>query len=346
MTTPTLNNTMNLYPIAKPFLFAMDPETAHDVTLTALDSVKALGIQSLVYPKVKPHPVEVMGLHFENPIGLAAGMDKNGDHIDSLGDLGFGFLEIGTVTPLAQPGNPGKRLFRLPEHKAIINRMGFNNKGVDYAVKNVKASAYTGPIGINIGKNAKTNLTGAVDDYLYGLEAAYTAADYIVINISSPNTPGLNDLQRGPELEHLLLRLKKGQYVLADKHGAYTPLVIKVSSDLALSEIVNIARLLKKYDIDGVIAANTTTSRYDVMRHKHAGEAGGLSGAPLTHRATWAVRELAEELEGRIPIIASGGVMTAADARDKLAAGASLVQVFTGLIYSGPQLIADIANIL
>jgi len=337
---------MNLYPIAKPVLFAMDPETAHDVTLTALDSVKALGIQSLVYPKVKPCPVEIMGLRFENPIGLAAGMDKNGDHIDSLGDLGFGFLEIGTVTPLAQPGNPGKRLFRLPEHNAIINRMGFNNKGVDYAVKNVRASTYTGPIGINIGKNAKTRLTGAVDDYLYGLEAAYTAADYIAINISSPNTPGLNDLQRVPELEHLLLRLKSAQSTLADKHGAYTPLVIKISSDLALSEIVHIARLLKKYHIDGVIAANTTTSRYDVMGHKHAGEAGGLSGTPLTRRAAWAVRELAEELEGRIPIIASGGVMTAADARDKLAAGASLVQIFTGLIYSGPQLIADIANIL
>lgn len=337
---------MNLYPLAKPALFALDPETAHEVTLTALDAVHALGLGPVVHPKVKPHPVEVMGLRFENPIGLAAGMDKNGDHIDSLGALGFGFLEIGTVTPFAQPGNPGKRLFRLPEHKAIINRMGFNNKGVDYAVKNVKASTYTGPIGINIGKNASTPRERALEDYLYGLEAAYAAADYIVINISSPNTPGLTDLQKGPELEQLLLRLKNSQHFLAHMHGRYTPLVIKISSELFLCEIVNIARLLKKYKVDGVIAANTTTSRYDVMRHKHAGEAGGLSGAPLTHRATWAVRELSEELEGRIPIIASGGVMTAEDARDKLAAGASLVQVFTGLIYSGPQLIADIANIL
>jgi len=333
---------MNLYPLFRPLLFALDPETAHDVTLKMLGAAYSSGLSRLLYPAVADKPVKVMGLEFKNPVGLAAGLDKNGDHIKAMAALGFGFVEIGTVTPRPQPGNPKPRLFRLPEHQAIINRMGFNNLGVEHLLAQVKHSAFTGILGINIGKNFDTPIENAADDYLIGLRKAYAAASYITINISSPNTRNLRQLQQGDEIKRLMEVLKAEQLKLQQEHGKYVPLVVKIAPDLSADEISHIARLLLEFEIDGVIATNTTIARDLIAGHPLAHETGGLSGAPLKDQSTAVVRVLASELNGKIPVIAAGGILSAEDAEEKLKAGASLLQIYSGLIYRGPQLISDI----
>lgn len=337
---------MNLYHFIRPLLFSLAPETAHEVTLKLLDMAAVSGLSKILYPKIDHKPVTVMGLEFKNPVGLAAGLDKNGDYIAALSALGFGFLEIGTVTPRPQPGNPKPRLFRLPEHQAIINRMGFNNSGIDHLLDQVKNSAYSGILGINIGKNFDTPMEQAADDYLIGLRKAYAFASYITINISSPNTKNLRQLQQGDELKNLISILKEEQQKLQQEYRNYVPLALKIAPDLNAEEIGHIAELLLDFKIDGVIATNTTIARDKITGHQFAEEAGGLSGAPVKEQASFVVRELAQVLNGKIPIIASGGILTAADAKEKLAAGASLVQLYSGLIYRGPQLIEDIVKSL
>lgn len=337
---------MNLYPLLRPLLFSLNPETAHEVTLKLLNAAYISGLSKLIYPEVDHKPVNVMGLNFKNPVGLAAGLDKNGDYINTLNALGFGFVEIGTVTPRPQPGNPKPRLFRLPEHQAIINRMGFNNLGIDHLLTQVKQSRYSGVLGINIGKNFDTPIENAADDYLIGLRKAYAAAGYITINISSPNTKNLRQLQQGDEIKHLISSLKEEQLKLHQQHGKYVPLVLKIAPDLTHDEIIHIAKLLLEFEVDGVIATNTTIARDMIANHPLANEAGGLSGAPVKEKSTFVVRGLAAELKKKIPIIAAGGILSAADAQEKLAAGASLVQLYSGLIYRGPQLIADIVQSL
>jgi dihydroorotate dehydrogenase len=335
---------MNLYPLLRPLLFSLDPETAHEVTLKLLKTAHKTGLGKLAYPSVPNQPVNIMGLSFKNPVGLAAGLDKNGDYIDALAALGFGFIEIGTVTPRPQPGNPKPRLFRLPEHQAIINRMGFNNLGIDHLLAQVQNSTYQGVLGINIGKNFDTPIADAAADYLIGLRKAYPYASYITINISSPNTKNLRQLQQGDEIRNLIAQLKEEQLKLQQEQGRYVPLVLKIAPDLDDDEIRHIALLLKEYAVDGVIATNTTIARDRIAGHALADEAGGLSGAPVKEKSTYVVRGLAAELNGQIPIIAAGGILTAEDAQEKLAAGASLVQVYSGLIYKGPELVADIAK--
>ena len=337
---------MNLYPLLRPLLFSLDPETAHEVTLKLLNAAHVSGLGKLIYPVIDDKPVQVMGLSFKNPVGLAAGMDKNGDYIAALAALGFGFVEIGTVTPRPQPGNPKPRLFRLPEHQAIINRMGFNNLGLDHLLNRVKQSGYDGILGINIGKNFDTPMEQAADDYLTGLRKAYTSASYITINISSPNTKNLRQLQQGDEIKALMSALKEEQLKLEQEHGFYVPLALKIAPDLTDDEISHIARLLVEFEIDGVIATNTTIVRDKIAGHPLANEAGGLSGAPVKEPSTRVVRVLAAQLQGKIPIIAAGGILSADDAQEKLTAGASLVQIYSGLIYRGPQLIADIVKSL
>ena len=337
---------MNLYPLLRPFLFSLDPETAHEVTLKLLNLVQTSGIGKLIYPTIADKPVNIMGLNFKNPVGLAAGMDKNGDYISALDALGFGFLEIGTVTPRPQPGNPKPRLFRLPEQQAIINRMGFNNLGIDHLLTQAKQSGYAGILGINIGKNFDTPIEKATDDYLIGLRKAYASASYITINISSPNTKNLRQLQQGDELKALIATLKGEQLKLQREQGFYVPLAFKIAPDLNDDEIAHIARLLLEFEIDGVIATNTTISRDLITDHPLANEAGGLSGAPVKDKATHVVRGLATELNGNVAIIAAGGILSAEDAQEKLNAGANLLQVYSGLIYRGTQLIEDIVKSL
>ena len=333
---------MNLYPLLRPALFSLDPEVAHTVTLKALAFAKATGLSHLSKARSDDKPVSVMGLDFKNSVGLAAGLDKNGDYIDALAALGFGSIEIGTVTPRAQPGNPKPRLFRLPEHEAIINRMGFNNLGVDHLVEQVKRANYKGILGINIGKNFDTPIKNAIDDYLIGLQKSYNLASYITLNISSPNTKNLRQLQQGDEIKHLLSALKEEQLKLQQHYDKYTPLVVKIAPDLNDDEIIHIARLLQEFAIDGVIATNTTIAREAVQGHIHGDETGGLSGAPVRRQSTYVVAGLATELNGTIPIIAAGGILSADDAKEKLDVGASLVQIYSGLIYRGPELIEDI----
>ncbi|MGR9115290.1 MAG: quinone-dependent dihydroorotate dehydrogenase [Gammaproteobacteria bacterium] len=333
---------MNPYPLLRPLLFSLDPETAHEATLKLLKVAYMTGISKLMYSGQPSKPTKLMGLEFKNPVGLAAGLDKNGDYIDALAALGFGLIEIGTVTPRPQPGNPKPRLFRLPEHQAIINRMGFNNKGIDYLLEKVKHCRYQGILGINIGKNFDTPIERAAEDYLIGLRKAYTSASYITINISSPNTQNLRQLQQGEDIKKLIAALKEEQSKLHRQNGKYTPLVLKIAPDLTDDEIAHIAGLLLQFEIDGVIATNTTIERESIAGHPLADETGGLSGAPVKDKATAVVKSLANELQGKIPIIASGGIMNATDAQEKLKAGASLIQLYSGLIYNGPQLITDI----
>ena len=283
-----------------------------------------------------------MGLDFKNPVGLAAGVDKNGDYIDALAALGFGFIEIGTVTPRPQPGNPKPRLFRLPEHQAIINRMGFNNLGIDHLFAQVKQSRYKGILGINIGKNFDTPIEHAADDYLIGLRKAYAAASYITINISSPNTQNLRQLQQGDESRKLIAALKEEQLKLQQEHGKYVPLALKIAPDLSSEDISRIAKLLLEFEVDGVIATNTTIARDMIANHPLAHETGGLSGSPVKDKSTAVVKGLSAELQGKIPVIAVGGILSADDAQEKFAAGASLVQIYSGLIYQGPELIREI----
>ena len=331
-----------MYSFLRPLLFSLAPETAHRLSLLGLDLMHRLRQSTGLAAPCPTAPLEVMGLRFPNPIGLAAGLDKNGDHLDALGDLGFGFIEVGTVTPRPQPGNPAPRLFRLPRADAIINRMGFNNKGVDHLVRQLRERRYTGILGINIGKNRDTPLERAVDDYLIGLRKVYAHADYVTVNISSPNTPGLRDLQQAAALAALLRPLKEQQQRLADLSGRYVPLLVKIAPDLDTDSITTIAATLVELKLDGVIATNTTNARDGVQGLARADETGGLSGAPLTARALSITEQLHDALGGALPIIAAGGIMSAEHGRQRLAAGASLLQIYTGFIYHGPALIGEL----
>ncbi len=331
-----------MYRLLRKALFALPPETAHHLTLDSLGAAHRLGLLGLMgYPKAGGQPVEVMGLRFPNPVGLAAGLDKGGDYFNALGALGFGFVEIGTVTPRPQPGNPRPRLFRIPEAKAIINRMGFNNPGIDHLVERVKRRRYQGVLGINIGKNLDTPVERAVDDYLIGLNKAWPWADYITVNISSPNTPGLRNLQYGDSLRALLARLREEKERLAKADGRHVPLAVKIAPDLTPEELAETAAILLGSGVDGVIATNTTLSREGVESSSLASEAGGLSGAPLREKSTAVIAALSGILGGKIPIIGVGGICTGEDALAKMEAGASLVQVYTGFIYRGPGLVKE-----
>ncbi|MFI9458504.1 quinone-dependent dihydroorotate dehydrogenase [Acinetobacter sp. NPDC052428] len=332
-----------LYSLARPLLFSLAPECAHELTLSLLKSSHKMG---LMRQNVAAKPVTCMGIEFPNPVGLAAGLDKNGAYIDALAGQGFGFIEIGTITPRPQAGNPHPRLFRLPQAKAIINRMGFNNDGVDQLVENVKAAKFKGILGINIGKNADTPVEKAVDDYLICLEKVYNYASYITVNISSPNTKNLRSLQSGDALTELLETLKKRQLELAQEYQHYVPLVLKVAPDLDNSDIAFIAKQLLQFKIDGLIVTNTTLSREGVEGLEHAEEAGGLSGAPVFEKSTACLAAFAAVLKGQIPLIGVGGILSGADAAAKKQAGASLVQVYSGLIYTGPKLVKDCVDAL
>jgi len=335
---------MNIYPLLRSVLFMFDPERAHSISMALLEFTYRLKLTRLLFGKRKYAPVKVLGLDFPNAIGLAAGLDKNGDHIDALAACGFGFVEVGTVTPRAQPGNPKPRLFRLVKDEAIINRMGFNNEGVEYLVNKVKASKRDCIIGINIGKNRDTPLEHAVDDYVNAFEQVYPYADYVAVNISSPNTPGLRDLQHGEELNRLLLTLKQRQRQLKDEYGSYKPLLVKIAPDLSDAEIRQLANTLLDHKVDGVIATNTSSQRPQLKSTVLASELGGLSGKPIQPQSDHVLTVLLDELNGEIPVIAVGGIMSAADAQRKIQAGAALVQVYTGFIYSGPRLISDISD--
>jgi dihydroorotate dehydrogenase len=332
-----------MYSLLRPALFQLSPETAHNLTLTGLQTAHNLGLGGLLGSRIPDNPRSVMGLTFPNPVGLAAGLDKNGDCINGLAALGFGFIEIGTITPLPQPGNPKPRLFRLPEASAIINRMGFNNQGVDALIHNVQLSDYKGILGINIGKNAATPIERAADDYLICLRKVYRCASYITVNISSPNTKNLRQLQDEAALNDLLGLLKAEQGKLADQHGKYVPIALKIAPDMEGEQIEQIARLLMLHQIDGVIATNTTLSREGVENHPLGNETGGLSGAPVREKSTRVIRELATHLQGALPIIGAGGILSGVDAVEKMTAGAALVQIYSGLIYRGPQLISECA---
>ena len=338
-----------MYTLLRSALFQLDPEAAHHVTLSGLNALYSLGLSGIIAPRPPDDPRTVMGLVFPNPVGLAAGLDKNGDCIDGLAALGFGFIEIGTVTPLPQPGNPKPRLFRLPQGNAIINRMGFNNDGVDKLIENVQRANYRGILGINIGKNASTPIANAADDYLICLRKVYPHASYVAINISSPNTKNLRQLQDEDALNKLLNLLKVEQQKLAETHGKYVPLVLKIAPDMEAGQVAQIARLLVQHRIDGVIATNTTLSRDGVENLRHGEESGGLSGAPLRDKSTAVIRQLAAELQacaeqGRgsaLPIIGDGGILSGADAAEKIHAGAALVQIYSGMIYRGAGLITE-----
>lgn len=330
-----------MYSLARELLFKLSPETSHELSIDLIGAGGRLGLNGLLTKAPAPLPVTVMGLSFANPVGLAAGLDKNGDAIDGFAQLGFGFVEIGTVTPRPQPGNPKPRLFRLPESEAIINRMGFNNHGVDHLLARVRAARFSGVLGINIGKNVDTPVERAVDDYLLCLDKVYAHASYVTVNVSSPNTPGLRSLQFGDSLRQLLEALRLRQEDLAEQHGKRVPLAIKIAPDMNDEETVEVARALVETGMDAVIATNTTLSREGVEGLSHADEAGGLSGAPVRDKSTHVVRVLAGELAGRLPIIAVGGITEGRHAAEKIAAGASLVQVYSGFIYKGPALIRE-----
>ena len=334
------------YPLVRPLLFALEPETAHHLTLRALRALDGLGLVRAAAAAPASCARSIMGIRFPNPVGLAAGLDKNGEYIDALSRLGFGFIEIGTVTPRPQLGNPPPRLFRLPAAGALINRLGFNNVGVDRLVQNVTRARFRGVLGINIGKNADTPLERAADDYVACLRKVYPVATYVTVNISSPNTRDLRQLQGGAELDALLETLKAEQSRLADAHGKHVPLAVKIAPDLDAEQIAVIAALLLRHRVEAAIATNTSTTRDGVAGIAYAAEAGGLSGAPVTQLATRVTRELLRALRGEIPVIGVGGIMSAADARDRMAVGASLVQLYTGLVYRGPRLAQECVETL
>ena len=330
-----------LYSLLRSVFFSMDAESAHHLGMEGMKNAQRLGLIKLLAHPVPGKPRTVMGIDFPNPVGLAAGLDKNGDYIDALAALGFGFLEIGTITPRPQPGNPKPRLFRIPQANAIINRMGFNNDGVDKLIENVRQAKYRGILGINIGKNFDTPIENAADDYLTCLRKVYPHASYVTVNISSPNTKNLRQLQQSSELEALLDALKNEQASLAQTYGRHVPLALKIAPDLETEQIIEIADLLLKYQIEGVIATNTTLAREGVAGLPHGDEAGGLSGAPVRLRSTSVVKQLSLALDGKIPIIGVGGIMNGLDAKEKILAGASLVQFYSGFIYRGPELIRE-----
>jgi dihydroorotate dehydrogenase len=330
-----------MYALARPFLFSLDPETAHELTLPALKRLAALGVAQNLFASPAPDPRKVMGIDFPNPVGLAAGLDKDGAYIDGLAALGFGFIEIGTVTPRPQAGNPRPRLFRLPEHEALINRMGFNNDGADALVRNVEQSHWRGVLGINIGKNKDTPNERAADDYLACLERVYPLASYVTVNVSSPNTPGLRDLQHGDPLQRLIATLMDAREKLAGQHRARKPILLKIAPDLDDAQMDAVAATLQDSGIDGLICTNTTIDRTGVAGSAHADEAGGLSGKPLFEPSTEILRGMARRLGEAMPLIGVGGVLTGSDAADKLAAGSRLVQIYSGLIYRGPWLLTE-----
>lgn len=329
-----------MYKLLRDLLFLLPAETSHHLALDSLKLANKLGV--LGKPTaLAGQAVRVMGIDFPNPVGLAAGLDKNGEYIDALAALGFGFIEIGTVTPRPQPGNPKPRLFRLPEAQAIINRMGFNNHGIDYLLAKVQQARYQGIIGINIGKNFDTAVENAADDYLIGLRKAYPVAHYITVNISSPNTPGLRTLQYGDELKRLLVTLREEQSRLAQALGRYVPVAIKVAPDLSEAEIRDMAGVFSSVQIDALIATNTTLDKSAIQGLTHANEQGGLSGMPLTQHSTQVIQQFRADMDSQIPIIGVGGILSGDDAQAKLAAGASLVQVYSGFIYRGPELVRE-----
>lgn len=330
-----------MYDLARRLLFMLPPETAHEFSLQTLDALNASSASRLLFPSAKGQGVDLLGLHFPNRVGLAAGLDKNADHVDSLGALGFGFVEVGTITPKPQPGNPQPRLFRLPEAQAIINRMGFNNKGVEHLIERVKSRHFSGVLGINIGKNLTTSVEDALDDYTKALRSVYPFADYITVNISSPNTPGLRDLQHGELLKELLSGLKYQQMKLAFTTNRFVPLFVKVAPDIDDEQLIDMAKVIADEGIDGLIATNTTSSRVLVKGLTHADEAGGLSGRPVMASSTAVLSAFREELPEGMPIIAAGGVFSGDDAKRKIEAGADLVQIYTGFIYRGPALIRE-----
>ena len=335
-----------LYSLIKPLLFCLDAETSHDLILKSLKLAARSGALVLLPKPPVCKPRQMMGLTFPNPVGLAAGLDKNGAYIDALAALGFGFIEVGTVTPRPQPGNPKPRLFRLKKAQGIINRFGFNNLGVDALVENVKQAKYKGILGINIGKNFDTPNEKAVDDYLICLRKVYAYASYVVVNISSPNTKNLRALQEKEALTDLLAALKAEQARLTETHKKYVPIALKIAPDLDENQVNEIADLLLEHKMDGVIATNTTLARDTVQGLPYADEAGGLSGAPVRDKSTIVIRQLAQRLKGQIPIIGVGGILSGEDALEKIEAGASLVQVYSGLIYRGPQLVKEVCRTL
>ena len=336
-----------MYGLARPFLFAFDAERAHGLGLASMEAAYRSGLNPLLASAPKPLPTKAFGLTFQNPVGLAAGLDKNGAHIDALMALGFGFIEIGTTTPRAQPGNPKPRMFRLPEQQAIINRLGFNNEGVDALVRNVeRARRDRALLGINIGKNKDTPNESAESDYLFCLERVYPLADYITVNISSPNTAGLRELQEEQALRRLVSVLRDEQEKLAGQHGKRVPMLVKIAPDLSESDIDAAGRVLGDLQVDGVIATNTTIAREGVEGARHAEEVGGLSGAPLMGQSTSVLRMLRTRLPEAIPLVGVGGILHGADAATKQAAGATLVQVYTGLVYRGPALVGECVDAL
>ncbi|WMT62918.1 quinone-dependent dihydroorotate dehydrogenase [Cronobacter sakazakii] len=332
------------YPFVRKALFQLDPERAHEFTFQQMRRITGTPLEALLRQKVPSKPVTCMGLTFKNPLGLAAGLDKNGECIDALGALGFGSVEIGTVTPRPQPGNDKPRLFRLVEAEGLINRMGFNNLGVDNLVENVKKAHYDGVLGINIGKNKDTPVEQGKDDYLICMEKVFPYAGYIAINISSPNTPGLRSLQYGDALDDLLAAIKNQQQRLSQKHHKYVPVAVKIAPDLSLEELIQVADSLVRHNIDGIIATNTTLDRSLVQGMKYCDETGGLSGRPLQLKSTEIIRLLSQELQGRLPIIGVGGIDSVIAAREKIAAGASLIQIYSGFIFKGPPLVKEIVT--
>ncbi|AWB34189.1 quinone-dependent dihydroorotate dehydrogenase [Orrella marina] len=342
-----MNPLFNAYTLARAPLFSMDPEAAHEATLRSIQRAYDCKLTRGMMHDLPIAPILLMGLSLKNPVGLAAGLDKNGEHIDALGNLGFGFVEVGTVTPKAQPGNPKPRMFRLPKAQALINRMGFNNQGLDTFLTNVKRSQYRdrgGILGLNIGKNASTPIENANDDYLLGLEGVYPHADYITINISSPNTKNLRDLQSGDSLNGLLSALHEKRLALAQLHRRNVPLALKVAPDLDEHQIEAITQSLVRHQMDGLIATNTTIDRQSITGMQYADEAGGLSGAPVHRKSLWVIEKFRSRLGPEFPIIGVGGIMSGAHAAEKIQAGANAVQLYTGLIYKGPALIADSVN--
>lgn len=333
---------MNVYELIRPLVFKIDPEQAHHLALNALKHAQKLGLLPIVPADVRP--TKLMGLDLPNPVGLAAGLDKNGECIQGLAALGFGFVEIGTVTPRPQDGNPKPRLFRVPEHQGVINRMGFNNLGIDNLIANVQKAEFIGVLGINIGKNATTPIEQAADDYLICLEKAYAHASYITVNISSPNTKNLRDLQQGDELTKLLSSLKNRQAQLHTQHGKYVPLAVKIAPDLDAQQIDEIAQIVLQTEIDGVIATNTTIDKSALGASPLAQEQGGLSGAPVREKSNAVLSALVAQLGGKVPVIGAGGILSGSHAKEKLDLGATAVQVYSGMVYRGTDLVRECLN--
>ena len=333
-----------MYTHIRDLLFKLDAETSHEFSLDLIGAAERLRLAGLFLSEIPPNPVEVMGIMFPNPVGLAAGLDKNGDYFNALGAMGFGFVEIGTITPKPQQGNPKPRLFRIPEAQAIINRMGFNNKGVDHLVAQVRRRRYSGVLGINIGKNAVTPVENAADDYVKCMQKVYAYADYITVNVSSPNTQGLRDLQFGDSLNQLLETIKIEQRKLQLEHGRYVPVAVKIAPDMDEEAVIQVAQSLVAQNIDGVIATNTTIGREGVEEFETSRETGGLSGLPVRDKSTRVIKILYAELGDKLPIIGVGGITDGESAAEKIKAGAKLVQVYSGFIYRGPELVRDAAE--